>query len=403
LIIIKHQETSIHNVYFSIIVPVFNVEKYLAKCLDSIINQTFQNIEIICINDGSKDRSREILREYEKKDGRINVIDKINEGLGFARKTGLNNANGKYIIFVDSDDWIENDYCEKIYQTTSSNNPDLILLDYYEYYGKNDLKPNGFYKWFKFKKETKITNITLPIIKPFLLNRFFAAWTKVYSKSFLDSYSDFYFPKDAFYEDVFFHVQVLTRAKIISYCPNFLYYYNMENLDSITSKKDKKIFEIFKNIDLVDEFLIKKQLKEEYKFEYFLFLITKLNYLFNKIDDSFKEKFFKTAIKRVKKLNLTYEEFKRLNSAQRDIYCNFIKSDTYRELELYNNIVQIKKNHKEEIKEIKNLLNTKPYKLACMIRRFKFEFIKGNLNDKKQFLTWIFSKNKRQKKTNSFC
>ena len=91
----------------SIIVPVYNIEKYLAKCLDSLINQTLEDIEIICVNDGSTDNSAEILNEYAQKDCRIKIINQDNAGLSAARNTGINAANGEYIGYVDSDDWID--------------------------------------------------------------------------------------------------------------------------------------------------------------------------------------------------------------------------------------------------------------------------------------------------------
>ena len=95
------------KVMISVIVPVYNVENYLGKCLDSLINQTYKDIEIICINDGSTDNSLNILREYEQMDSRIIIIDQKNGGLSNARNIGLKEAAGEYIMFVDSDDWID--------------------------------------------------------------------------------------------------------------------------------------------------------------------------------------------------------------------------------------------------------------------------------------------------------
>ena len=94
-------------VTLSVIVPVYNTEKYLRECLDSIINQTFRDIEIICVNDGSTDKSLEILKEYALKDNRIKVITQGNKGQSVARNIGLNNASGKYITFIDSDDYLD--------------------------------------------------------------------------------------------------------------------------------------------------------------------------------------------------------------------------------------------------------------------------------------------------------
>ena len=114
---------------FSIIVPVYNVEKYLPKCLDSLVNQTYSDIEIICINDGSPDNSLSILEEYAKNDNRIKIINQENQGVSVARNVGIDNATGDYIIFVDADDWIELNACE-ILSTKLSEQPDIICFKY---------------------------------------------------------------------------------------------------------------------------------------------------------------------------------------------------------------------------------------------------------------------------------
>ena len=101
----------------SIIIPVYNSEKFLQKCLDSIVNQTLQEIEIICINDGSQDNSRKILQDYKDKDSRITIIDQENGGLSAACNSGLKIVKGEYIGFVDSDDWVSVDFFEKLYKT----------------------------------------------------------------------------------------------------------------------------------------------------------------------------------------------------------------------------------------------------------------------------------------------
>ena len=104
------------EVKISIIIPVYNVEKYLHECLDSIINQTFTDIEIICVDDGSTDKSSEILEEYEQKDKRFTVISQPNKGVSAARNRGMQQAKGKYIMFVDSDDWLAHNACEQAYK-----------------------------------------------------------------------------------------------------------------------------------------------------------------------------------------------------------------------------------------------------------------------------------------------
>ena len=112
----------------SIIVPVYNVEKYLKECLDSLINQTLEDIEIICINDGSTDNSLAILEEYQKKDSRIKVFSQKNQGVSAARNLGIEKATGEYLTFLDSDDRLELNTCEILYKETIAKNSDFLFF-----------------------------------------------------------------------------------------------------------------------------------------------------------------------------------------------------------------------------------------------------------------------------------
>ena len=117
----------------SIIIPVFNAEKYLEKCLDSLVNQTLEDIEIICIDDGSTDNSLEILKTYEQKDKRIKVLQQTNKKQGAARNYGIREAIGEYIGFVDSDDWAELDMFEKLYNKAISTDSDITMCKVIDY------------------------------------------------------------------------------------------------------------------------------------------------------------------------------------------------------------------------------------------------------------------------------
>src|SRR5659263_299226 len=119
------------DITVSVIVPVYNVEGYLSICLDSLINQTFKNLEIIIINDGSSDSSRSVAESYIQKDDRIRIIDQLNSGVSKARNVGILNAKGKYIMFVDSDDWIELDAIDELFKLVHDNNCDFIWFDDY--------------------------------------------------------------------------------------------------------------------------------------------------------------------------------------------------------------------------------------------------------------------------------
>ena len=117
----------------TVIVPVYNVESYLRKCLDSIIAQTYKNIEIVVVNDGSTDASGEICKEFSEMDHRIIYIEQENAGISAARNTGLNNMSGNYVTFVDSDDWIESNYVETLYKKITEYQADIAVGNYYSF------------------------------------------------------------------------------------------------------------------------------------------------------------------------------------------------------------------------------------------------------------------------------
>lgn len=142
----------------SIIIPIYNVREYLAKCIESVINQTYQDIEIICVDDGSTDGSYEICEYYKKKDSRIKIVHKINEGIVSARQTGLKIANGEYVGFVDGDDWIDEKMYESMIRTMEKSNVDMVetgVIDSYNSFTEKERKyklKEGIYKSEKFKK-----------------------------------------------------------------------------------------------------------------------------------------------------------------------------------------------------------------------------------------------------------
>ncbi len=117
----------------SIIIPVYNVEKYLKECLNSVVNQTLKEIEIICVDDGSTDNSLSILEEYAKKDNRINLLKQENSGAGAARNKGLDSARGEYIYFLDSDDFLELNAIEILYNQIAKNQADICFFKFYKY------------------------------------------------------------------------------------------------------------------------------------------------------------------------------------------------------------------------------------------------------------------------------
>lgn len=212
----------------SVIVPVYNVEKYLKRCLDSLINQTLSDIDIICINDGSKDSSLQILEQYAQKDSRIVIYNQENSGLSVARNTGLEHASGEYIGFVDSDDWVDLDFYEKLYNSAKNNNADIAVADFIREH--QNKKP----KRLKLKEE-KI--YTTPEDKFMIckVHREGCVWNKIYRTEFIHSINLKFVPK-MYYEDRDFTIRSLYFSKKLVTTPNTYYRYFV-NPKSIVNKR----------------------------------------------------------------------------------------------------------------------------------------------------------------------
>ena len=267
------------NYKISVIVPVYNVEKYLNRCLDSIINQTLKDIEIICVNDGSTDNSLSILKEYASKDKRIKVIDKENDGLGYTRKVGLDNAAGEYILFCDSDDYYaELTAFEKLYNFAIEKNVDVVAFDYYHFSLNSNYK-NHCYFLNNFPNKEIFTYKDIKNIN--IINT--SSCIRLYSKSFFDSYKDWYFPKKTFYEDTPFHFQTLFRAKF-SYLREPFYVYEIRD-NSITTKfkTDKNFIDVYTTTKVAFDFVNSLDIdnKQEILNQLLLYFLNKLNARFD--------------------------------------------------------------------------------------------------------------------------
>ncbi|MBE7712495.1 MAG: glycosyltransferase [Cyanobacteria bacterium SIG26] len=205
------------NISVSVIVPVYNVEKYLERCLDKLINQTLKSIEIICINDGSKDNSREILAKYAQKDNRIIIIDQENAGLSAARNAGMEIAKGEYIGFVDSDDWVDLDFYEKLYNAAKENDCDIAVADFIRQHPKKQKKRLHFTE----EKIYETTEDKYLICKTF---REGCVWNKIYRTQMLKDIN-LKFVVGMYYEDRDFTARSLHFSKKLVTVPDTYYNY----------------------------------------------------------------------------------------------------------------------------------------------------------------------------------
>lgn len=219
----------------SVIIPVYNVENYLEKCLDSVINQTLEEIEIICVNDGSTDNSLEILREYSLKDDRIKIINTANHGLGAARNNGLKVATGEYVFFLDSDDWIKECALELLYNKAKTNNLEMLfyqLTNYIDY--DNTLSTTDLYdhKCFNDKNLEKLDYFTINNFENHLFEVPVIAYSKLYKRAFIEE-NKFRFPEGINFEDNEFFYDAIFNCNRAGYLKKHLLY-RRRHEDSIT-------------------------------------------------------------------------------------------------------------------------------------------------------------------------
>lgn len=208
----------------SIIIPVYNVEKYIKECLDSVLNQTLKDIEVICINDCSPDNCLEILNEYAQKDKRVRVIDlKENQGMGNARNLGIQEAKGQYIMFLDSDDFLEPQAVEEAYKKISENDNDFVIFDYNNYIEETDEKILIKNHTAPFQNLGNKNYIKLSECDFHFLSAAFV-WNKIYKLSFIKE-NEIKFSHKKFFEDLSFAIRAFAKAENFSYMDKALYNY----------------------------------------------------------------------------------------------------------------------------------------------------------------------------------
>ena len=255
----------------SVILPVYNVGEYLKECLDSLIDQTLKDIEIICINDGSTDNSPEILEQYAQKDSRFIIVSQENQGQGVARNKGVEIARGEYIQFVDPDDWCETDMLETLYRFAKDNASKVVKFNYTEYndytgrkkeqnfadfikrkYGY-DLAERPYYSW---------NNLKDGCLYDLGLN----VWSSFYSAGFIKE-NNIRFAPNKHAEDHLFANGALLLTDKIDYLDQSLYFYRRRKGSSVYQKTDDN-FCIFDNIESLKRFLIEHNLWRELSDEF---------------------------------------------------------------------------------------------------------------------------------------
>lgn len=287
----------------SVIMPVYNGEKYLKECLNSLVNQTFKDIEIICVNDCSKDSSLEILNFYAQKDNRVKIINQeTNQGQSIGRNIGIQASQGEYIMFIDQDDWYELNTCEEAYNQIKANDNDLLIFNIRYHDAKNG---NNWIDGDRLQPFSTV--IDEPVIKPYELgtNIFFSSyiWCQIYKKEFLKKYNvHFYKSRQA--DDVPFFIKAIANAQSISIINKPFYNYRIYPAQTTSSRSD--LWEdTFKSRELGYSFVKESEYADKLINAYLVYYINSAMYwegYFYNLDNTISKDYYITMQKIFKKL-----------------------------------------------------------------------------------------------------
>lgn len=285
------------KVKVSIIVPVYNVEKYLARCLDSLVNQSLKGIEVIVINDGATDGSRAIITEYEKNfPGLIKGYDKENGGLSDARNFGMQFCSGEYIGFVDSDDYVSHEMYEQMYDMAVKEDSDMVICDYYKVYSNTNILVKA--RSCKNKKDMYIGALA-------------SVWNKLYKRKWLME-TEIQFPKGLIYEDTSFFCKLIPHIDRVSYISHPFVYY-IQRAGSISNSQGEKVLQIFSIFDDILGYYDRYGYIDLYKdqLEYYCVRIafgSNLERICRISDKKVRKKILQITIERTKELFPSYKD-----------------------------------------------------------------------------------------------
>lgn len=257
----------------SIIIPCYNVEKYVNTCIESAVNQTYQDIEIICVNDGSSDGTLSILNIWAEKDKRVKIIDQINSGVSTARNRAVSSAEGEYIAFVDGDDRIDETAIEKAVDKILKFKCDLVFWSYRKWYGEETVENQVFGETEKLIGGCEYIDFYRQFFgltgektkSPELADSLCTVWGKLYKRELINDVRFKDLKKIGTFEDGLFNIECLIKGKSAYYIPECLYYYRKDNDVSITSKYKQNLFENWQELyNIIENFIDKNNLDNSF-------------------------------------------------------------------------------------------------------------------------------------------
>ena len=313
------------EVFLSITLATYNVEEFIEESINSIINQTFKDFELICIDDGSKDNTLKILKEFEKKDSRIKVIAKeINEGLAVARNESLKLAKGKYITFLDGDDMYDTTLFEKAVDLAEKEKSDIVYWDYIAFSDTKQLEK-------LIKKPSDLLNVDKHDKKMWLKRPSFT-WVKLIRTEKARELK-IHFPKGYTRQDIPVHWNLVTQIDKVSILPERLAYYRQQP-NATTAKKDKKLFHLLYVMDIVEVYLKRQGLFDTYKNEFYTQQINFFSGMFDNIKSEFKDEGLKLIKERLKETHYNFINTTNLVRPQAKYFLKSLKGDFVSKIKL---------------------------------------------------------------------
>ncbi|MBE7704793.1 MAG: glycosyltransferase [Cyanobacteria bacterium SIG29] len=294
----------------SVILPVYNVGKYLRQALDSLINQTLKDIEIICVNDGSTDDSYEILEEYKEKDSRIKVIHKENKGTGAARNDGLRLATGECIGFVDPDDWVKPNMFERLYSLIKEKDLDIAMCMPDGYDEKNGVNaPFPYFVDANFENIIDDRIFNWRDLSPFSYPM--CVWNKLYTKKLFDEHN-IEFAEGLDFEDHKVIFGTLLTAQKMFFIREKLYVYRFNREGSVLTDNNRRLIDHIEIFNIVENLMKETNTFNVLRNDFLTYKIHNILYYYSMIKEEFKSEYEKCMIKSINDMNLSFEEAKML-------------------------------------------------------------------------------------------
>ncbi|MCR4881648.1 MAG: glycosyltransferase [bacterium] len=286
----------------SIIIPVYNHEEYLEQCLNSLLAQTYKNLEIVCIDDGSSDNSLNILERYKTLDGRITVISQQNRGQYAARNIGVSHSTGDWITFVDCDDWVDVNCYEEFHKALENNDFEIFMFNGTSFTknenNSNDVSLQDFFFIENWNKKDGELCTFKDCKNPFEGN--LSVYNKIYKREFLEKYN-LKFEKSSFLEDELYWIEAFCAAKSIYLCDKRFYFYRQHKNSTMHTLKEK-VFDVFPVFEKIKQKLIEYNYFDMAKYAFLQHKFRQFAFFFFTLPSDMREQFFHNA-----KNDLAYE------------------------------------------------------------------------------------------------